>query len=344
MIIDELTTTGESPGDMLRRLRRRAALTQEALAGRTGLSIRTMRDLESGRVHRPRQASLDRLADQLVLSEAERAQLGRRFRETPTATDRRVRISILGPVQALRGGQPVQLGQPLQRTLFGLLALRRNALVGTDEVVDVLWGQHPPRTCLRQARAMAGRLRHLLDPAPSAPADGPAVRPAPGGFRLDVDDDLIDVGRFQRLLDGARRPAATDDPVARWRAALACWRGPVVADTNDQMRTHPAALTLDRRRVEAVLGYADAASAVGRHHEAVDALQELAGAERLHEAVHARLIMELARAGDRAAALRHYETVRRRLADELGIAPGDRLRLAYRFVAYAEPPPGVSAE
>jgi DNA-binding SARP family transcriptional activator/DNA-binding XRE family transcriptional regulator len=338
MIMDASVTTGESPGEVLRRFRRRAALTQDELAQRSGLSIRTMRDLESGRVRRPRQASLDRLANQLDLSEAERAQLGRLFRELPEATDPRVRVAILGPVQAQRGGHPVQLGQPLQRTLFALLALRRNALVSTDEVVDVLWGHRPPRTCLRQARAMAGRLDHLLNPDPPARTDGPAVRRTPGGCRLDIDDELIDAGRFQRLLDGARRPAANGDPVAGWRAAVACWRGPVVADTNDQLRMHPAALALDRRRVEAVLGYADAASAVGRHHDAVDALQELAGAERLHEAVHARLVHELARAGDPAAALRHYTTVRRRLAEELRTAPGERLRLAYRFVTRAEPP------
>jgi hypothetical protein len=36
--------------------------------------------------------------------------------------------------------------------------------------------------------------------------------------------------------------------------------------------------------------------------------------------------------------VRHHETVRRRVADDLGIALGERLRLTYRSVAHAEPP------
>ncbi|MFD0821128.1 helix-turn-helix domain-containing protein, partial [Micromonospora zhanjiangensis] len=38
---------------MVRGHRRRGGLTQEELAARTGLSVRHIRDLESGRVARP---------------------------------------------------------------------------------------------------------------------------------------------------------------------------------------------------------------------------------------------------------------------------------------------------
>ncbi|WP_177320081.1 ATP-binding protein [Actinoplanes philippinensis] len=52
--------------------RRRANLTQEALAERTGLSVRSLRDLENGRVTRPRPSTLALLADALALTGAER--------------------------------------------------------------------------------------------------------------------------------------------------------------------------------------------------------------------------------------------------------------------------------
>jgi len=60
---------------LLRRLRERALLTQEELAERTGLSIRTIRGLESNRLNRPRSGSLRVLADALGLSDRERALL-----------------------------------------------------------------------------------------------------------------------------------------------------------------------------------------------------------------------------------------------------------------------------
>ena len=52
----------------LRAGRRAAGLTQEELAGRSGLSVRAIRDLESGRTRWPYPNSLHRLADALGLA------------------------------------------------------------------------------------------------------------------------------------------------------------------------------------------------------------------------------------------------------------------------------------
>lgn len=55
--------------------RERARLTQDQLAGRTGLGVRTIRRLERGDTGRPRHGSIHLLAEALVLSPDERAQL-----------------------------------------------------------------------------------------------------------------------------------------------------------------------------------------------------------------------------------------------------------------------------
>lgn len=60
-------------GALLRRHREEALLSQERLGERAGLSARTVRDLEAGRVRRPRADSVWRLADALSLDDAERA-------------------------------------------------------------------------------------------------------------------------------------------------------------------------------------------------------------------------------------------------------------------------------
>ena len=56
---------------LLRAHRERALLTQEALAARSGVSVRTIRDLELGRVRRPRSGSVRLLADALGLDGSE---------------------------------------------------------------------------------------------------------------------------------------------------------------------------------------------------------------------------------------------------------------------------------
>src|SRR5215469_13956044 len=62
-------------GTLLKRYRRAAGLTQEALAEQAGISADTISELERGVNLRPRQDTLDRLAEALHLALTERAHL-----------------------------------------------------------------------------------------------------------------------------------------------------------------------------------------------------------------------------------------------------------------------------
>jgi transcriptional regulator with XRE-family HTH domain len=77
---DEMATTKDRPmsapvqlAALLRGWRERALLTQEQLALRAGLGVRTIRRLESGGSTRPRDCSVSLLADALNLPSDERA-------------------------------------------------------------------------------------------------------------------------------------------------------------------------------------------------------------------------------------------------------------------------------
>jgi transcriptional regulator with XRE-family HTH domain len=74
--MEQLASTWRSPdgsfGALLRTGRRRALLSQEQLAARAGLSERTVRDLEAGRVRSPRDDTVRLLADALQLSGPQR--------------------------------------------------------------------------------------------------------------------------------------------------------------------------------------------------------------------------------------------------------------------------------
>ncbi|MFI6505845.1 helix-turn-helix domain-containing protein [Nonomuraea typhae] len=65
----------EALGGLLRRWRERAMLTQEELARRSGLSVRTVRRMEGGRPPRARSSSLRLVGEALDLDEGERARL-----------------------------------------------------------------------------------------------------------------------------------------------------------------------------------------------------------------------------------------------------------------------------
>jgi DNA-binding SARP family transcriptional activator/transcriptional regulator with XRE-family HTH domain len=77
---DAVTSTGvwngESRGgvgQLLSRLRVDRGLSQEELADRSGMSVRAIRDLERGRVERPRRTSIALLCEALALTDGERA-------------------------------------------------------------------------------------------------------------------------------------------------------------------------------------------------------------------------------------------------------------------------------
>jgi tetratricopeptide (TPR) repeat protein len=72
-------------GELVRRHRLAAGLTQEEVAERAGLSARTIANMERGRTARPYRRSVRALADALALAEPERHELERAGRPVPAA-------------------------------------------------------------------------------------------------------------------------------------------------------------------------------------------------------------------------------------------------------------------
>ena len=94
----EGTWSGEPAfGALLRRHRIAARLTQEALAERAGLSMKTVSALESGARRSPYQATVDRLAAALRLPPQQRAELASSARRRPRSAVRTERPALGGP-------------------------------------------------------------------------------------------------------------------------------------------------------------------------------------------------------------------------------------------------------
>ena len=76
-------------GDLLRRFRVAAGLTQEELAERAGVSVRGISDLERGARGLPRKETLQLLVKGLALSSSEEAALVAAVRRSPAGALRR---------------------------------------------------------------------------------------------------------------------------------------------------------------------------------------------------------------------------------------------------------------
>ena len=189
---------GTGFGDLLRRHRREAGLSQERLAELAGLSVDAIAALERGRRRAPRPHTLRQLSDALRLSAADRAQLtaaARQHRDTTRTAMRPVPV----PANDLIG-RTTQLAEArrlLEERVTRMLTLSGPGGVGKTELA------------LRVAHGVADRfedgvcwvpLASIGDPAAVAPAVATAVGLHPlDGARL-VEEIAELVGRRHVLL------------------------------------------------------------------------------------------------------------------------------------------------
>ncbi|MGW6919545.1 AfsR/SARP family transcriptional regulator, partial [Kitasatospora sp. NPDC054939] len=257
-----------------------------------------------------------------------------------------LRISVLGPLRARRGGRELDLGPPKQRAVLAALALGHGRVVPVAELEQAVWGARPPATAAVAVRSHLSRLRAVIEPRPRSPR---TLLSAPGGYLLRLEPDALDADRAERLAAEAARAAAAGDRTGAVRllgSALALWEGVpltgVPGDLADRRRDlfEERRLTLRQDRLTLELE-------LGGHARLAAELTALADEHPLREGLRALQMVALYRCGQQAAALAGYERCRRLLAEELGVDPGPELADLHGRILRSDPslaaPPSADA-
>jgi len=243
-----------------------------------------------------------------------------------------LRIQVLGPVCAWRAGEPLDLGPAAQRAVLGLLAMACGHPLPRAEIMGGVWhDRQPPPTAANVIQTHVKHLRRLLEPDRPARARSTVLRQVGDGYALHIPTMAVDVLQFRHLLGEAataQRRGQLDHAAELLEEALDLWRGPPLADL-PVLAGHPKVVALAAERQAALGRYGEVMLAAGRAAEALPALEEAAAAQPLDEAGQARLIRAYHAAGRRGQAFATYHEVRRRLADELGVAPGPDISAAH---------------
>lgn len=255
--------------------------------------------------------------------------------ETPRGGRSSLRLQILGPLRLWRDGVELDAGPRQQAFLLALLLAREGRPTSTAELVDLLWGEGAPASALNVVHKYIGALRRLLEPTLPARETGSHLLRRGNGYLFTAgaaELGLVSFRKFVKGADAAVLERSHERALDNYADALGLWNGPA----GDGLAQGPAAMSifagLNDEFFDACTAAAELATALGRPQRVLAPLQLAATIAPLHEPVQAGLITILSAAGRQVEALSVFRTVRSRLAEDLGLDPGQALEAAHRRV------------
>ncbi|MBT2232157.1 AfsR/SARP family transcriptional regulator [Nonomuraea sp. NEAU-A123] len=246
-------------------------------------------------------------------------------------TFRGARLSLLGPLQVVRGDGVVPITAPKHRAVLAILAINAGRPVSADRIIEELWQGSEPKFARKTLQGYVWRLRRVL---------GEDLRTRGGFYELGGPALETDATRFQGLLAEAQqaiRARQLEPARGLLGAALDLWRGPALADVPASPMIQAHADRLEEARLLAVEVRLKADVELGHQATVIPELRELTATHPLHEPLHALLMLALYRSGRQAEALSVYTGLRAALISEQGLEPGMTVRELHQRILTTDP-------
>jgi len=245
-----------------------------------------------------------------------------------------VDFRLLGALEVSAGEVAADLGPPKQRALLAILVLHAREIVPSDRLIELLWGDSPPRTATHSIQIYVSNLRKAFE---GLGEPGLLSTRSPG-YRLDASAESIDVRQFEAQVREGTRKLRDGDPdagAADLRDALRLWRGPALSDFTYEEFAQPYISRLHDLHLDAIEDLAAADLAAGRAGDVVPLLDAAIREDPLRERSRELLMLALYRTGRHPEALRTYQQLRTLLDQELGLEPSPPLqRLQERILLH----------
>src|SRR5919201_6716735 len=104
-------------------------------------------------------------------------------------------FKVLGPLEVLSDGGPLQLGPPQQRAVLALLLLNANQVVTTDRLAEELWPEDVPKSAAKAIQVYVSSLRKAFGESRDA------LETHGNGYLLRVEAGELDLHEFELLLE-----------------------------------------------------------------------------------------------------------------------------------------------
>ncbi|MFC0625994.1 AfsR/SARP family transcriptional regulator [Kribbella deserti] len=240
-------------------------------------------------------------------------------RPQPLLLGSRAQVRLLGTVDVTVDGVPVEITGVRRKMVLAALAISAGQVVSSDLLMDVVWSGKAPATVMNTLQSHVSYLRRAIGVPGALSAASP-------GYRLNLGLESTDVQLAERLMAEAMDSPDLAVKAQRLQSAVELWRARPLADIRGTAWVEEQAARLERMRDQALKSLIDVRLTMGEHGALLPILEDLAGQNPFDEDVSGQLMLALYRAGRQADALAVFRQTRDRLANELGIDPGRRLR------------------
>ncbi|OZG27309.1 hypothetical protein BH683_020715 [Williamsia sp. 1138] len=241
----------------------------------------------------------------------------------------------LGPLLVESDGLSRPPGGARLSTVLAVLLARVGDAVPTSALITAIWGDDPPERSVKVLESHIWRLRRMLEPGRGPGAAPTVLITDQAGYRLAVPTERVDSQVLMRSVSEVRQSLTDnnfDQTLAISDGALSRWRGDFCADVVDTGSLEPLRTRLSDLRLDLVEARASALMQVGQPERAVNEISEVLEENPLRERLWMHRILGLYQSGRQAAALDAFSTVRRILAEELGVDPGPELKQLHRQI------------
>lgn len=221
------------------------------------------------------------------------------------------------------------------RLAFVYLVSRRATGVTRDDLIDVLWGDHPPPEIDAALSAILSKLRAALKNADIADS-GIELRMGRVALRLPHDTriDVADAANATDEAEGALRRGDTRQAWAHANVTVAIARRPFLA--REEAPWIEAERTVLRTLLTRGLLVLSAVSRVNQESAlAVQYANEIVQLEPFRETGYQHLMRLHAEMGNRGEALRVFGRLRELLRDELGADPSPQTQAIFQEILTA---------
>jgi DNA-binding SARP family transcriptional activator len=233
-----------------------------------------------------------------------------------------LRIQMLGPFQAWR--QQENLTWPTQKSkaLFQILLIEPGRLVPTEQILEYLWPDLPPRKAQNNLWVTVSQLRRVLQPDLPPRARSAYIQKEGEGYRFNAKSDYwLDGEAIATHLAAAQSAAGLTTRISAWEAARSLYQGDYLEDEPYAEWAQFPRSQWRRRNEQLLVNLAEAYARNGRFQLAISLCHEILTLDDANETAYRLLMRCHAALGERATALKVYDEAVQALRDEIGVDP-----------------------